>query len=182
MHASLQYIDESLKKTFEFFSSELSGLQVGRASPLLVEGLHITAYGSSQPLKNIATITVEGPQTLMISPWDKSLLSHIEKAIRDESALGLFPINDGAGIRLNIPALTEERRKNLCKIVAQMGEESKIGIRKHRHEALEIIKKDESLSEDEQKRLEKEIQKKIEDANIKVEESVKKKEEDITKL
>ncbi|MEI7510846.1 MAG: ribosome recycling factor [Candidatus Peregrinibacteria bacterium] len=182
MHASVEHLEGTIKKSFEFLFSELAGLQVGRASPLLVEGLHITAYGSSQPLKNIATITVEGPQTLMISPWDKGLLNVIEKAIREESALGLSPVNDGVGVRLNIPPLTEERRKNLCKVVAQMGEETKIAIRKNRHDAMDMVKKDESLSEDDEKRLEKEIQKKVDDANTKVDEITKKKEEDITKI
>lgn len=181
-HPIIESFSEHSQKTMDYLVSEFSSLQIGRASPVLVENLLIKVYGGEQPIKALATITVDGPQSLMISPWDKSILSAIEKAIREESALGLSPVNDGAGIRLNIPNLTEERRRDLTKVVSKMAEESKIGIRKHRHDALEKIKKDESLSEDMQKSLEKELQKKVDEYNQSIEESEKRKSAEIMKI
>ena len=161
----LQLFSDHSQKTIDYLLSEFSSLQIGRASPLLVENISVKAYGGEQQIKALATITVDGPQSIVISPWDKSILSSIEKAIRDESSLGLSPVNDGVCIRLNIPSLTEERRRDLTKIASKMAEEAKISIRKHRHEALEKIKKDEALSEDMQKSLEKELQKKVDEYN-----------------
>lgn len=167
------------KKTLDFLHAEFGALQLGHATPALVENISIDAYGQKQPLKNLASITVEGGQSLMISPWDKSLLAIIEKAIREEPGLGLAPLNDGAGIRLNIPPLTAERRKELTKVVSKMGEEAKVTIRKHRHDSMDAIKKDEDLSEDEQKSSEKELQTQVDQFNKDIDNSTKKKNDDV---
>jgi ribosome recycling factor len=178
----LQVFSDQSQKTLEFLASEFSGLQVGRASPLLVENISIKAYGGEQQIKAFATITVDGPQSIVVSPWDKSILSAIEKAIRDDASLGLSPVNDGVCVRLNIPNLTEERRRDLTKLVSRMAEEAKISIRKHRHEALEKIKKDESLSEDMQKTLEKELQKKVDECNQSIDVAENRKASEIMKV
>lgn len=180
-HSAVSQYQTSSIKTLQFLQVEFSGLQVGQASPILVEGLSISAYGSNQPLKNIASVSVDGPQCLMISPWDKGLLSIIEKAIREDQNLGLNPLNDGVGIRLNIPPLTKERRQDLTKVVSKMGEEAKVTIRKLRHTAIENIKKDE-ISEDEEKAAEKALQTLVSDDNKAIDMAVKSKQESIMKI
>lgn len=180
-HISVSTFQAARDKTLTFLKTEFSGLQAGQASPALLEGLSITAYGSTQPLKNIASVSVDGPQCLMISPWDKGLLAVIEKAITDDPNLGLNPMNDGAGIRLNIPPLTTERRQDLIKVIAKMGEEAKVTIRQLRHTALDQIKKDD-ISEDEQKSAEKDLQKQVDTANKEIESSVKIKQETLLKV
>lgn len=180
-HISISELQTLNQKTIEYLSDEFRGLQLGRASTGLVDGLLIDSYGSKQPLKNLATVGVDGPQSLTISPWDKGLLPVIEKAIREDSALGLSPLNDGVLIRLNIPTLTKERRQELTKVVSKMGEAAKVSLRKHRHAALDTLKKDD-LSEDEEKAGEKDIQLAVDEANKKVDEAVKAKQADILKV
>lgn len=181
-HIAVSEFIESSQKTIDFLHEEFKGLQIGIASPGLVENILVHVYGSTQALKGLANIGVDGGQSLLITPWDKGLLSTIEKAIRDEPGLGLSPINDGAGIRLNIPPLTKERREELTKVAGKMGEDAKVGIRKHRHHSLEIIKKDEELSEDIQKATEKNLQTEVDKANKEIEHSVKSKQESIMKV
>lgn len=170
------------KKTIDFLHDEFRGLQTGIASPSLVENISIDAYGSKQPLKALANIGVEGGQSLLITPWDKGLLTTIEKSVREEPGLGLAPINDGAGVRLNIPPLTKERREELTKVASKMGEEAKVTIRKHRHDAMDTIKKDEELSEDMEKGAEKDLQNEVDNANKEIDNSVKSKQESIMKV
>lgn len=141
-------------QSIEALKKELSRVRAGKASPALLEGVKVSAYGTLSPLNQVSSISTPDPRTIMISPWDKSLIGEIEKAII-QSDLGLNPQNDAKVIRLNVPALTEERRKELVKIVSKSGEEAKVGIRQHRKNANEAIKKlekDKSLSEDEAKR------------------------------
>jgi len=180
-HSSITNLNTLNQKTIDFLKQEFGGLQLGRASTGLVENIGINSYGSSQPLKNLASIGVEGAQTLTVSPWDKGLLKTIEKAIIDEPGLVLSPLNDGVLIRLNIPALTTERRKELTKLVSKKGEEAKVSIRKHRHSALDELKKDE-LSEDEVKTAEKDIQDAVDTANKIIDEAVKTKQADVMKV
>lgn len=180
-HTSIDSFQSAAKKLLDFLHQELGTLQIGQASATLVENISIDAYGSSQPLKNLASISVDGGQSLIISPWDKSVLGTIEKAIREEPGLGLSPINDGNIVRLNIPPLTTERRKELTKLISKMGEDAKVTIRKHRHTAIEAIKKDE-ISEDEQKLAENQLQDAVTDTNKSIDSSVKSKQEDIMKI
>lgn len=182
MHSSVSDFKIAAKKTLDFLHDEFKGLQVGVASPAMVENITFSAYGSSQSIKAVASITVEGPQSLMITPWDKGLLNAIEKAIRDDAALGLSPVNNGVGVRLNIPPLTKERREGLTKVVAKMGEEAKVGIRKNRQHAMDAIKNDEELSEDMVKSAEIALQKEVDQANKDIESSVKTKQADILKV
>lgn len=180
-HSSVSTLNASNQKTIDFLLQEFGALQLGRASASLVDSISIDSYGSAQPLKNLASVGVEGAQTLTVSPWDKGLLKTIEKAIIDEPGLGLSPLNDGVLLRLNIPTLTTERRKDLTKLVAKKGEDAKVAIRKHRHTAMDDLKKDD-LSEDEVKQCEKEIQEGVDNANKKIDESVKAKQADVMKV
>lgn len=182
MHSSVSDFKIAAKKTIDFLHEEFKGLQTGVASPAMVENITVSAYGGSQTIKGVASISIESPQSLMITPWDKGLLNAIEKAIRDDSALGLSPVNNGAGVRLNIPPLTKERREGLTKVVAKMGEEAKVGIRKHRQHAMDNIKSDESLSEDMVKAAETALQKEVDQANKDIDASVKAKQTDIMKV
>lgn len=177
MHTAVSTAANNFEKSLEHLISEFAALQIGRASSALVEGINVEAYGSHQPIRNMAQITLPDARSIAITPWDKSIMGNIEKAITNAN-IGLTPINDGNCVRLNIPPLTEERRKETVKIVHRMAEEAKISIRNARHEALESIKKEE-LSEDEQKRAEKELQEKVDEYNKKVEEHAKKKEHEI---
>ncbi len=174
-------LEEGLKKTLEHLKDEYAGLQIGRASSAMVERIQVEAYGSMQPLKNSANISVPDAKTIQIQPWDRGLLQAIEKAIKI-SDLGLMPNNDGVVIRLNVPPLTEERRRDLTKVVGKMAEEAKIAIRNLRHEAMESCKKmekDSLISEDERKGAEKKIQEKVDTFNKEVEGVSKAKEKDI---
>ncbi len=170
-----------VEKAFDFLKKEFSGIQIGRASAVLVESIMVESYGQKMPLKHVANISIPGAQEIMIDPWDKSQLSKIEKALRDDPNFHFNPVNNGVGIRINIPPLTEERRREMTKIVGQKAETAKVSIRQARHAALDAIKKGD-FSEDEQERLEKEIQKNVDDANKKVEEMVSHKETEIMKV
>lgn len=159
----------------------MARLQMGRASPSLVEDLKVEAYGSMQPVKSMASVSVPDPKTLQIQPWDRNLLGAIEKAIQ-ASNMGLNPINDGRVIRLPMPPLTEERRKELVKVIHQMSENAKISIRTSRgtaHGAFKTMEEGKEITEDDRRLAEKHLQEKVDKANLEVEELIKKKEKDI---
>ncbi len=184
MSELLNHIDDDLKKTVEHLRSEYSRLQVGRASVSLVDSLMVEAYGSKQAIKALANISIPDAKTLQIQPWDKSQLQAIEKAIM-ASGLNLTPNNDGLVIRINIPPLTEERRKDLTKVVNRLAEDARIGIRHSRQIVMEKIKAEEkakSISEDEAKMSEKRLQEKIDAANQEIEMLAKNKENDVLKV
>ena len=160
-----------MEKSIEHFKEELGQLRTGRASAAMVDGLSIDYYGSRSPLKQVASITIPEPRTIMISPWDKDSLVNIEKAIR-ESQLNLNPNNDGQVIRINIPVLTEERRKDLVKVLNQKAEEAKISIRKHREEVWEEIQeaeKDGLMGEDDKFTGKDKLQEVVDEFNKKIE-------------
>ncbi|NMB08454.1 MAG: ribosome recycling factor [Tissierellia bacterium] len=150
-----------MKKSINIYKEELQGIRAGRANPSLLDKISIDYYGTNTPLKQVASISAPEPRLLVIQPWDANLIPVIEKEIL-KSDLGLNPSNDGKLIRLPIPMLTEERRKELVKIVGKSQENAKVAIRNTRREANDIIKKMEKnkeLSEDERKLAEEEIQK-----------------------
>lgn len=153
--------DEKMKKSIELLKKELQGLKAGRANPSILDKLTVDYYGSPTHISQLATISTPEARTLVIQPWDKKALKDIEKAIQ-KSDLGLNPNNDGQIIRLNIPELTEETRRNLVKVVKKHGEESKVAVRSIRRDAnekLKALKKDGTHSEDDIKKTEDEIQK-----------------------
>ncbi|MFH0820848.1 MAG: ribosome recycling factor [Candidatus Peregrinibacteria bacterium] len=165
------------QQTLDHLHAEYSKIQTGRANAALVEGVLVESYGTRMPLKALANISIPEFHQIVIQPWDRSQIQAVEKAIRD-SNLGLNPQNDGILIRLNLPPLTEERRRELVKLVNRTAEEARIAIRNARHEAMSQLKVME-LSEDEKKSKEEVIQKKVDEFNKKIEEAAKKKEQDV---
>lgn len=142
---------DKMEKSVEAFKKELSKVRTGRASLTILDGISVDAYGSSMPLNQVGTITIPESRMLVIQPWDPQMLAAIEKAIL-KSDIGLNPIGDGKVIRLNVPQLTEERRKELVKSARKVAEEFRVAIRNIRRDAIETLKKqkkDKEISEDE---------------------------------
>ncbi|NYZ62603.1 ribosome recycling factor [Luteimonas deserti] len=170
-----------MAKSVEALRHTLVKVRTGRASTALVEHLKVNYYGSDMPLSQVASVSVSDARSLVITPWEKQMVGAVEKAIL-ASDLGLTPNTAGTTIRLNLPALTEERRKELSKVVHGEGEDSKVAIRNIRRDANQQIKellKEKLISEDDERRTEDEIQK-ITDAAIKdVDEVVKAKEQEL---
>lgn len=153
--------DEKMKKSISVLKSDLSTLKAGRANPTMLDRIEVEYYGSMVPVNQVSNISAPEPRVLMITPWEKSTLKDIEKAIL-KSDLGINPSNDGSVIRLVVPELTEETRRNLVKTVKKYGEDTKIAIRSIRRDAndkIKALKKDSDLSEDEMKKSEEDIQK-----------------------
>jgi ribosome recycling factor len=152
---------EKMEKAIQVLKKDLAALRAGRATPALLEKVVVEYYGSEMPVNQLANISTPDPRTLVIQPWDKSTLADIERAIL-KSDLGLTPSNDGNVIRINLPALTQERRAELVRVVKKTGEEAKVAIRNIRRDANDDIKKLEKngdISEDESRRGQDEIQK-----------------------
>lgn len=173
-----------MDKTLESLKADFGGLRAGRAHASLLDGIMVEAYGSLTPISQIGTVSVPDPRTLSVSVWDKSLAKNVEKALR-ESDLGLNPVSDGTLIRIPIPPLSEERRKELSKIAGKYSEQNKVAIRNIRRDALDEIKKlkkENLISEDEEKRYENEIQKLTDDSVKKIDEMLEAKEKDIMQV
>lgn len=171
MSAAIKHLEE-----------EFSRMQVGTASTAMVEGVLVNSYGTSQPLKNIASLSTPDATSLLIQPWDKAVLADIEKSIRDRNDLGFNPMNDGTCIRINIPQPTEERRKDLVKVAHAKGEDAKISIRttrQKRHTEIQNQLKAKEISEDESRGLNNKLQAIVDEMNKSVDEHVKKKEQEI---
>lgn len=156
-------VTAAMGKSVEHLLQEFSGVRTGKASPALVENLDVavSSYGSNMKLKALAVITTPEPRTIMIQPFDPSTVGDVEKAIRENSKLGLNPVSDGKVIRLPIPELTEERRVSLVKVIKHMAEEARISVRAHRKEGMDAAKKmkaDNILTEDQMHDLEKNVQ------------------------
>ena len=152
---------DKMEKSLEAFKAELTKIRTGRASLSLLDGIKVEAYGSPMPLNQVGTLTIPESRQIVIQPWDPQVMQAIEKAIL-KSELGLTPVNDGKVIRINIPQLTEERRKELVKIVKKFAEEFRVAIRNHRRDAIDSfkkLKKNKEISEDEQFKLQDEAQK-----------------------
>lgn len=153
--------DERMKKTIASLRDEFNGVRTGRASPALLDKIRVDYYGQKSPLSQVATISVPEARLIVVQPWDRSLFSEIEKAIM-KSELGLNPSNDGKVIRIAIPPLTEQRRKELVKTAKAMAEQSRVAIRNIRRDGLEDMKKQEAaggIPEDLIKKEEEELQK-----------------------
>ena len=166
--SELKEFEGKMNKAKEFLSGQFDSVRAGRANAAVLNGITVDYYGSPTPINQVAAISVPDPRTLVISPWDGSVLKGVEKAIQ-ASELGINPQNDGRVIRLVFPQLTEERRKELAKQVRKYGEEAKVAVRNIRRDAMDKIKKQQKagdITEDDQKDLEKELQK-LTDDNIK---------------
>ena len=175
-------IKENMQKTIEATQRSLNTIRTGRANTSLLDRITVEYYGAETPLKSLATISTPDATTITIQPFDKGSMSMIEKAI-SLSDIGLTPNNDGQVIRLNIPALTSDRRKELVKLAGKLAEEGKVAIRNIRRDAMDAIRKQEKsheISEDEARNLQDEVQKITYQYTTKVEELLSAKEKDIT--
>lgn len=175
---------ERMEKTLDTLKNDFGGLRAGRAHASLLDNIMVEAYGSPTPIAQIGTIGVPDARTLSISVWDKGLAKSVEKALR-ESDLGLNPVSDGQLIRIPIPPLSEERRKELVKIAGKYAEQNKIAIRNIRRDALDEVKKlkkDSLISEDDEKKYGNEIQKLTDDSIKKIDEMLDQKEKDILQV
>ena len=173
----IQNFNSEAAKAVAHLHSEFAKLQTGRASSALVEGISVEAYGQVQPLKAIAGITIEDARSIVVQPWDKSILRAVEQAII-KADLGVSPVNDGIVLRLNLPPMTEERRVHLTKIVHRLAEEAKISIRQQRQAVHDNIKANEK-DEDVRFTLLGELDKAVKESNEKIDESMKKKEKEV---
>ena len=168
MDKVIKNTEEKMKKSVEHLETEFSEIRAGRANPAVLDKVRVDYYGTPTPVNQLAAVSVAEARTLVIQPWDKSLLRSIEKAIQ-KSDIGINPQNDGSVIRMIFPPLTEDRRKAISKEIATMGEEAKFAVRGIRRDAMEKIKalkKKSEITEDDQKTGEKKIQE-ITDAQIK---------------
>ena len=178
------HTEEGMKKSLQALQDEFKTLRGSRASQALFEKIRVDYYGQKVPLNQVATISIPEARMVIIQPWDRTVLSEIEKAIQ-KSELSVNPNNDGKVIRINIPPLTEERRKELVKVIKRMEEESKVAMRNMRRDAnegLKTAKKDKEISEDEQFKLQEEVQKLMDKSIAKAEEIVKAKEKEILEI
>ncbi|BDQ04155.1 ribosome recycling factor [Ignavibacterium sp.] len=184
MHPIIKDAKNRMDKTLETLRAELAKVRTGKATTALLDGIKVDYYGNMTPLNQVGNLTVLDAHTLSITPWDKSMVPVIEKAIL-EANLGFNPISDGTNIKIPVPPLTEERRKDFVKIVKKFGEDAKIAIRNVRRDANEHLKKeqkDKKMSEDELKIAEEEVQK-LTDQHIKmIDDLLKHKEKEIMEV
>lgn len=179
-----QELQDNLDKAVEAFKRELDRVRTGRANLSVLEPVRVDYYGTKSPLNQVASLSIPDARLIVIKPWDKSIIGEIEKAI-NKAEIGLTPQNDGELIRLPIPALTEERRKDLVKQTRRMGENAKIGIRNHRRESNDLLKdleKNKDISEDDKKRGLERTQKKTDQAVEQIDEILAKKEKEIMEV
>jgi ribosome recycling factor len=175
------YLEEAkdlMSKALTHLGSEIAKIRAGKANPSMLDGLMVSYYGAMSPMNQVASITTPDARTLFIRPWEKGLIQEIEKTIINAN-LGLTPQNDGQQIIINIPMLTEERRRQLVKQVSQECEQSKVTIRSVRKETNESLKKIKGVSEDDVKNAEEKVQKLTDESILKVDAQLRKKEAEI---
>jgi ribosome recycling factor len=173
-----------IDKTADDLKKEFARVRTGRANPAILDGIKVDYYGAPTPLNGVANINVADPRLIIVKPWDKKMLSTIEKALR-EANIGINPMNDGDIIRLPIPQLTEERRKEIVKQCKTKGEDHKIAIRNERRDANEMLKeyeKDGQITEDDLKKGTERVQKEVDSGCAKVDEIVGKKEKEVMEV
>jgi ribosome recycling factor len=172
---------QAMDKAVEAVKRQFATVRTGKATTALLDLVRVDAYGGEMPLNQVASVAAPEPKLLTVQPWDKTLLKAVEKAILT-SDLGLTPSNDGNIIRLPVPPLTEERRRELAKVVHKFAEESRVAVRHARTEAINRIKKTEHVSEDEQKKAERDVQKLHDDHLKLIEDALKAKEAEIMEV
>lgn len=184
MQAVLTDAEDRMKKAMSSLDKEFARLRTGRATTSLLDGVRVDYYGTPTPLDQIASVSTPDSRTITIQPWDRKAFSDVEKAIL-KSDLGLTPVNDGKIIRISIPPLTEDRRKDLVKVAKKYTEEAKVAVRNIRRDANEALKKkknDKSISEDEQHKGQEDIQKLTDGYIAKTDEIFSKKEKEIMEI
>lgn len=175
------YLDEAkdlMNKALNHVAAELTKIRAGKANPSMLDGIMVPYYGATSPLNQVSSMTTPDARTIFIKPWEKGLIHEIEKAIRDAN-LGLNPQNDGQQVIINIPMLTEERRRQLVKQVGAECEHGKVSIRSIRKEINEQLKKIKGVSEDDVKNAEEQVQKLTDDYSARIDALMKKKEAEI---
>ena len=181
MQTVIKEVETRMQGAIDALSREFAGVRTGRASTGLLEGIRLDYYGTPTPVSQLASVSVPDPKTLLIQPWEPNLLPAIEKAIM-KSDLGLTPANDGKVIRLVMPPLTEERRKQLARAVGKLAEDCRVAVRDIRHEAnrkVKAMEKEKKISEDESRRGQEQVQKITDKFVQRVDELLKKKEQEI---
>lgn len=184
MRETLKDCRERMDKAVQSLENDFSKLRTGRASISLVEDLNVEYYGTPTPLNQLASLSTPDSRTIAIQPWDRNAFANIEKAII-KSDLGLNPVNDGKLIRINIPALTEERRKDMVKMAKKMAEDAKIvirNIRRDENDALKKKKNDKDLTEDEMHKGQEEVQKITDEFVEKIQDVLEQKEKEIMEI
>jgi len=184
MNEVIKEAKEKMDKTIEAFRQEIAKVRTGKATTALLDGIKVDYYGSASPLNQVANITVLDAHTLSITPWDKNMIQEIDKAIMIAD-LGFNPVNDGTNIKVPIPQLTEERRKDLVKLVKKFGEDAKIALRNVRRDAndkLKKLEKDKELSEDLRHDAEADVQKVTDNHSKTIDEMVVHKEKEIMEI
>jgi ribosome recycling factor len=177
----IRHAKAAMDKAMENTRREFASIRTGKATTTLLDLVKVEAYGNLMPLNQVGTVAAPEPRLLTVQVWDKGLVQAVEKAIRD-SDLGLNPASQGTLVRIPIPPLTEERRRDLVKVVHKLAEEGRVAVRHHRHEALAEVKKLEHLSEDDKKHAERDVQK-VTDEHVKhLDELVKTKEKEIMEV
>ncbi len=174
-------VEFKMMNALEVMETRFTSIRAGRANAALVNGINVDYYGTPTPIQSLANITIPEAKTLMIKPFDRSCLKDIVKALQ-EANLGINPTDNGESVILTMPELTEDRRKDYVKQAKQIAEETKVALRKVRQEANEDIKKDESVTEDDEKRMLDEVQKLITEYNKKVDELLKIKEDELMSI
>lgn len=177
-------MESSMERSAEALQRDLKRIRTGRASLALLDGIMVDYYGSPTPINQLATLSIPEARQIVIQPWDSQAVPEIEKAIL-KSELGLTPMNDGKLIRIVLPTLTEERRRELVKVVKRMGEDFKIQIRNHRRDANEMLKemkKEKEIGEDEMRKGQERVQKTTDDYISKVDGIVNEKEKEIMEI
>ncbi|MCI0572686.1 MAG: ribosome recycling factor [Myxococcaceae bacterium] len=180
----LNDLKERINRTLEDLKKDLSKVRTGRANISVLDGIRVDYYGTPTPLSGVANLAAPEPRLITIKPWDKGVLKDIERAIK-EANIGLNPMNDGEMIRLPIPALTEERRKEIAKQVRTKGEDHKVAIRNVRRDSNELLKdllKDKAITEDDHKRAQEKTQKETDGGVAKVDELIQKKEKEVMEV
>ncbi|MDR1433712.1 ribosome recycling factor [Candidatus Endomicrobiellum devescovinae] len=176
--------EEAMKKTIDRLKSELASIRTGRASSAVIEGIKVESYGSLMPINQLAGVSIPDAKTIEIRPWDASQLGAIEKAIL-KADIGMTPVNDGKIIRISIPPLTEERRKEIAKSISRMAEDFRVAVRNERRVLVENIKKlekDKVITEDGRKKFESDAQKVTDDYIKKIDESIALKEKEVMQI
>ncbi|HEX8271433.1 MAG TPA: ribosome recycling factor [Longimicrobiaceae bacterium] len=184
MSSSLNNARERMEKALETVRREFSGVRTGKASPALLDSVRVEAYGSMLPVNQVGQVSAPEPRMLTVVPYDKSLIKAVERALR-ESDLGLNPSNDGAMIRIPLPPLTEERRREYVKLLHRYAEEGRVAVRQARQHANDDIKKrqkDGELTEDEMRRSQDQVQKLTDEYVHKVDDLLKKKEAEVLEV
>ncbi len=178
---SLENLSDRMDKVIDNLETNYSEVRAGRANPAILNKVSVEYYGVPTPINQVASISVPEARLIVIQPWDRSILSQVEKAI-EKADIGIHPMNDGQVIRLSFPELTEERRKDLAKDIRKMAEEAKVAVRNVRRDEMDEAKdslKNKEISEDEEKALEEKIQKETDKYVAKIDEMSEKKEKEI---